>query len=793
MIKNYFKTAWRNVTKNKLFSLLYVLGLGLALTSCLFIYTYIGFHNSFDNFHPHADRTFRLVNELHLQRTEYSKGASYAMYNALQTEVPEVSEGTFLVDNQEFTLKIGESIYKTGRQAALASSSWFELFDFDWLEGDPKELDEANTIALTAELAKKYFKNADPMGQTIIVDNKHPFKVVGIIDDSRRNTSLTAELYLSMSSIRTLQPDITDEFFNYWGFINSSNNVFVSLQHPTQKEAVEQKLTELAAQNLDPSISKVFNFKLLPLKEVHFDTKYGGTARRSLLIVLAVIGGCIMVVASINYINLSIVQQARRSVEIGIRKVLGGSRKQLFMQLLIESTLITVVAMCLSLVFIQLALSLANQYLLVKEPVQIISWTNLLAFALLLLLSISLISGIYPAYVLAKLNVFNALKNNIPLRNRTGRQSLVVLQNVVAQVLLMITIVFVLQVRFLQHTDLGFDRQSVIMVPLPKDVGNTSTPLIKYLDSDSRIMTHSFCFQAPAGKERWGGTVLFDDRPDWEEWPARYAFADSNYIQTFGINLLAGRNIREEAAEPEYLINESMVSSLGYQLVTDVLGKRLLAGGMNDTETGVIVGVVNDFNTYSLLTPIEPTVIGHIPDKLSTLAIKLGVADAREVTADLRQYWASLFPEEVFAYTYLDDQINLLYEKEAQQQKIIWIASTMAIIISSLGLLGMVSLMTLLRTKEIGVRKVMGASVSGIIQLLSLGFIKVVVIAFLIAAPIAWWVMDKWLADFAHRIEMQWWMFAMAGMIAVVIAMATVGLQTLKVALANPADSLRDE
>ncbi len=757
------------------------------------MYTYIDFHQSFDRFHPKAERTFRLVNELHLQKTEYSKGASYAMYQALQTEMPEVEDATFLLANQEFTLKIGENRHKTGQQAALTSSSWFELFDLGWLKGNPKDLDEANTIALTAQSAKTYFGDTDPMGQTILVDSKHPFKVVGIIDDARQNTSLKADVYLSLSSIRTLQPDIMDQFFSYWGFINSSNNVFVSLQHPSQKEAVEQKLMQLAAKNMDPSVAKVYNFKLLPLEAIHFATNYGGTAKKSLLVILAIIGSCIMVVASINYINLSIAQQARRSVEIGTRKVLGGSGNQLFIQFLVESTLITLAALCLSLVFIQLALPLANQYLLAKEPIQVLSLTNLLVFSFLLWLIISLVAGIYPAYILARLNVFDALKNKVPLRSRTGRQSLVVLQNVVAQVMLMVTIVFVLQVRFLQHTDLGFDRESVILVLLPKKAGETPAPFARFLDSDPRIAAHSLCFQPPAGTQRWGGTVLFDNRTEWEEWPARYAFADSNYIQTFGINLLAGRNIRQETAEPEYLINELMVSSLGYKQATDVLGKRLLAGGMNDEEAGVIVGVVNDFNTYSLLSPIEPVVIGYVPEQLSTLAIKLGISDATQVTANLQKYWADFFPDEVFSYTYLDDQITLLYEKETQQQKLIWTAVTMAITISSLGLLGIISLMTLLRTKEIGVRKVLGASVGSIVRLLSLGFVKVVGVAFLIAVPIAWWITNRWLADFAYRINIEWWMFGLAGLVAATIALLTVSSQAIKAALANPADSLRDE
>lgn len=794
MLKNFFKIAWRNITKNRLYTCLHILGLGLGLASCLFLYTYIDFHQSFDRFHPKADRTFRLVNELRMQKTEYSRGASYAMYKALENEIPEVANAAFLLGSQEFTLKIGENSYKTGQQAALTSSSWFKLFAFNWLQGSPQDLDKGNTIALSATAAKTYFGNTDPMGKTIFVDSKHPFKVAGVIDDTRNNTSLKADMYLSMSSIRTLQPDLMDEFFTYWGFINSSNNVFVSLHDETQKNSVEKKLMDLAAQNLDPSVSKVYHFKLLPLAETHFDANYGGTVKKSLLVTLAIIGFCIMGVACINYINLSIAQQARRSVEIGTRKILGGSKSQLFSQFLIESTLLIFVALCLSLALIYMFIPLANQYLLVKEAIQILSWAKLLTFSFALWLFISLVSGVYPAYLLAKLNVFDALKNRLPMRNPMGRQSLVVFQNVVAQVMLMVTVVFFMQLQYLRNTDMGFDRESIVMLPLPKDASiETAKFLAHSLDSEPNVAHYSLCFQSPAAQQRWGGTVQFDNRAEWETWFARYSYADSGYVSTFGISLLAGRNIREEAAMPEYLINETMLSKLGYKQPAEVLGKKLLAGGMNDETTGVIVGVVKDFNTYSLLSPIEPVVVGYTPDKLSTLAIKLRVGETKEVMAHLQQKWKSIYPDTIFSYRFLDEQINLLYEKEALQQKLIWIAAVVAIAISSLGLFGMVSLMTLVRTKEIGVRKVLGASVGNIVRLLSLGFVKTVVISFLIAIPLAWWMMNRWLEDFAYKIELQWWMFGLAGSMALVVAISTVATQTMRTALANPVESLRDE
>jgi len=402
-------------------------------------------------------------------------------------------------------------------------------------------------------------------------------------------------------------------------------------------------------------------------------------------------------------------------------------------------------------------------------------------------------SGLYPAYFLGRLRVYDALKNRVSFEKGLGRKSLVVVQNVVAQVLILASLIMVVQVKFLQNTDKGFDRESVVMVPLPKETIKNKTSIGQYLNEDPLVKSYSFCFRSPAYERVWGGTILFDQRPEWEAWAPLYAIGDSAYIKTFGISIVAGRNFQSEASVPEYLINETMVSKLGFKSAEEVLGKQLLAGGLNDESSGRIVGVVQDFNTKSLLHAIEPTVIGYNKDRQKLLAIKLSGKDTKEVIPNLQRAWRILFPNEIFNYQFLDDQIAGLYQKEALQQKLIWISAGIAIIISSMGLLGLLSIMMLKRTKEIGIRKVLGASIVSIVRLLSSDFVKLVLIAVLIASPIAWWLMNKWLQDFAYRIEIQWWIFALTGSLALIIALLTVSLQAIKAAAANPVDSLKDE
>lgn len=793
MLYNHFKIAWRNITLNKFYTGLNILGLAFGLTACLLLYSYITFHWGFDRFHGQADRTYRLVNELHLEKTEYSKGASFAMAEALKNEIPEIDRSALLMSDQDFSLKVGDAYFKTEKKAALTNSDWFELFDFKWLQGNPEDLDQPDALALTAGVAASYFGDEDPMGKRILIDDIHPFRVVGVIDDSQTNTSLRHDVYVSINAVHTLYPNIFADYFTSWGFITSSNNVFVSLHDPSQRAAVEQKLKQLAAQNLDPSVVDAYTFKLLPLTELHFDLRYGGTVKKSLLLTLAIIGICISVVAAINYVNLSLAQQARRNIEIGTRKVLGCSSRQLFGQFLVESGITVFLALLVSVGLTFATLPLINHHLMASEPILLPSWLPLAGFTLLLWITVSLLSGIYPAWLLARLNVLHTLKGQVPLGRQGGRKPLLLTQNVVAQVLLMVTVIFILQVKYLKNTDFGFDREAVVMLPLPKSYESTLQRFLNGFASDPRIQAYSHCLQAPAGKQRWGGTVLFDEREEWEEWPARYVFSDQGYLKTFGIALAAGRNVRESPSIPEYLINQTMVVRLGYDKPDDVLGKMLHAGGLNDQEPGMIVGVVNDFNTHSLFYSIEPVVIGAKYDQQRMLAVKIDLRASSAVLSTIQRNWQKVYPNEPFTYSFLDDDIKSLYEKETTLQTLIWLAAVVAIIISSLGLLGMVMLTVLARTKEIGIRKVLGASANQVVRLLSIDFVKLVGLSFLVACPIAWWAMNKWLQDFAYRIDIQWWMFSVAGLAAVVIALVTVSWQAIRAATANPVESLRDE
>ncbi|HCN84132.1 MAG TPA: hypothetical protein DIT07_11020, partial [Sphingobacteriaceae bacterium] len=692
MLREYFKIAWRNILKRKFYTLLNISGLSLGMSCCMLIYLYSSYQLSFDTYHHGKEHIFRLVNELKLDKTEYNKGSSIAMLRGLQSGFPQIEKSAVSIGNQSLVAEVNNDSKKRFREeknVSYTNSDWFKLFQYEWISGGPEQLDQPGTAVLTKKLSEKYFGNAYPIDKIISIAGQQ-MKVVGVIKNPA-NTDLKADMYLSISSFPSLNPAVEKSYFTAWGYIMTTHNSFVYLKDPRQKAVIEKELVRLENMHISKRGEVYYKFRLLPLEEMHFDTRYAGTIQKSLLTILALIGTLILVIAGINYINLVIAQQARRSAEIGTRKVLGGSSKQLFMQFMTESLLISVISVAVSLLIVISIIPFLNRSLFAEEPLQILSFNQLYLFAFAILAIVSIGAGLYPAYLMSRVNVLKALKNN------TGswvaglnRKSLVVIQNVVAQVLIICTIIIVLQVHFLKNTDKGFNRESVLMIPFEKASDSQRELLSQRLKSMPDVQSFSFCYHSPGNDTRRGATVKFDDR-DWEPWPARFAIGDSAYCKTFGLKLIAGRNIVSAQATPEYLVNEMMASRLYPGHPEKVVGKKLSAGD----QWGIITGVVKDFNIASLVQPIEPSVL--LEDKLlqTSLAVKLSGRQTAATLKQLDDIYKEAFPDQVFSYQFVDDQIAQLYKKEELQQKFIRIAAGIAIIVSSLGLLGLISLMTL--------------------------------------------------------------------------------------------------
>jgi len=797
MIKNYFKISWRNIAKRKFYSAINIFGLALGIACSLLLYMFITYHLSFDRYHKNAYRTYRISNELYYGKTIHEKGASIAMFRALAGGVTHVTDAAVILNNYTFTISLNDSLqtgrrFKEDKNVALVSRDWFKMFDYKWIAGSADQLSLPNTAVITQKQSVKYFGHLNPIGKIMVFDNRHPVTIVGLVSDEPYNTDLRSGLYLSLSSFKNIKPGTGDAFFTDWSWMNSTTTLYVSLNNTKSKADVESSVNNLAKAHLG-DIAKYYHFWLQPLADVHFNTDYGGTVQKSLLITLAIIGLLILIIASFNYINISIAQQSKRIVEIGTRKVLGGTIWQLFAQFIIETFIMVSAAIFFAVVLVALAFPAANRFLFSQDPVHLISSTGAVIFLVMLLFALVFISGFYPAFVLSRINIFKALKNESGTwKAGRMRKVLVIAQNIVAYMLIIGAIIMVLQVRFLKNTDIGFNRDAVVLVSMPDTLQSNQDELRNQLERMPQVTAFTFCHKPPSSESNFGGSVKFDSRPDWESWPAASSVGDSSYLKTFGIQIIAGRNIRPSEVTHEYLVNETMVKKLQLKDPEEAVNKPLVVGQFGD-ERGTIVGVVKDFNANSLEVPIEPVVIASVPGYYDNVALKLTGNNLSSTMQKIQKDWEDVYPKEVFEYQFLDNEIARLYQRETLQQKIISLAGSIAIIISCLGLLGLASLTTLQRTKEIGIRKVVGASAGDIAVMLSADFLKLVIISFVIAAPVGWWLINKWLQNFAYRVDVKWWVFVVAGLLSVIISLITIGFQSVKAALANPVKSLRTE
>lgn len=790
MFRNYLIIAWRNITNRKFYTFLNITGLALAISCCTFIYLYTAYNLSFDSYHKNSDRIFRLVHQLHFDKTEYNASASYAEYKYLKTSVSQVQKAAFMLRNQSLTVDVGNNLrFQEDNNVSFTDADWFGIFTYKWLKGNPVQLNQPGNVVLRENIARKYFGNIDPMGKTVNFDG-HPVKVSGIIADAPYNTDLKYNIIVSFSSLNTLIPAYAGDkgFLKDWGDVGTKYTGFVVLKNAADEIAVKRQLDEMD-RKLFKADAKIFDFGLLPLSENHFDTRYAGSVQRSLLLNLIIVGILIISIAVINYINIVVAQQTRRGVEIGTRKVLGGSTLQIFMQFIVESMVTTSIAVVLSLFMVMALLPIANNWFFTDAPVYILSYTNLALYLSALLMAITIASGAYPAWLLSRISIARALKNNVlNLPAGIGRKALVVFQNVVTQGLIVCAIIIVLQVNFLKNTDIGFNRSMVATVPIGKVAPSQKYQLKEAFKQMPGVQSFSFCLNSPASTSQRGATVKFGTYK-WEDWPARFALGDSAYCRTFGLQIIAGRNIHSKQAEPEFLVNQTMADMLAAEHKEDVIGKKLSAGDSK----GVIVGIVKDFNVNSLADKIEPSVMLEDTTLQFNVGLKLSSKNLNATLTSLQKVYKDVLPDKVFSYQFVDEQIANLYKRENIQQKLILVGALVAITISSLGLLGLVSLMALQRTKEIGIRKVLGASVSQICIMLSGDFIRLILLAFVLASVIGVWAMQKWLQNFAYHIHIQWWMFALAGLSALLIALLSVGYQAIRAAAANPVNSLRSE
>ncbi len=798
MIYNYLKFSIRNLLNNKAQSLINIFGLALGIACCIMIFLVVRYELSYDTFHSKGDRIYR-VNTKFIQTDVFSGGAPLAVAKALKENFPEVEQATTTVYAYEKLFKVGDELYKQ-KDVVYVAPEYFTILDAKWLAGNPKSaLAEPNTVVLTKSVAQKFFGSTEQdviqqaLGKTIKYDGEHELKITGILEDFPTNTDLPFKVLISWITLKNHAPWLD---LNDWISFSQTYNHFVLLREGVDVTQLQHKLPAIEKKYMGVVDASRRTHLLQPLSEMHFDERFGNYSSRVIakenIAGLVLIGMFILLIACINFINLATAQSVKRSKEVGVRKVLGAKRSQLVWQFLTETSLLSFLALFLGLVFSYLFAPQLKALLGLNFTFRPFTDLELLGFLLAVTTLVSLLAGIYPALILSGYQPIAALKNKVGTPKSSAvklRQSLIVAQFAIAQVLIIGTLVVSSQLEYFRSIPMGFDQDAIITINFPSENKvQTSDALRNQLEQIPGVQKLSYALEAPSAHKEYWSTFTFAGSDPSQEYYTKELPIDHTYLETYGLTLLAGKNLEKMTDSSQVLVNETLLETMNINSPEEAIGQTVNWDG----QIRPIAGVVKDFNTKSTKESI-PNVIMHRGKNYQMLGIKLAPARMRETIAQIETIWEKTYPESLFEFSFLDETIAGYYQEEVKLFRLFRILSGIAIFICCLGLYGLVSFMAVQRTKEIGIRKVLGASISTIVFMMSKDFIKLVCIAILIASPIAWYYMNKWVAGFENQVDIGWGVFATAGLFALFIAFITISYQAIKAAMTNPVKNLRTE
>ena len=801
MLSNHLILALRNVRKRPTFALIHVVGLSLGLMSSLLIFLFVYFHLSTNTFYPDFHRIYRVVLDMHVSdgSIEYESGTSVPMAQALKDEYAAIEQVGFCMPfyrtpQLAIPTTTGEPRrFLEDNGVAYADQGFLMMFGHRLVEGSSATaLANPNQVVITERQASKYFGegSGSVLGKTIRMNNQTDLVVSGVVEDYPKNTDFAIDVWVSMPTLKVMKPSYQTENFSW---IGSNNWTFVKLSRHSDALSINAQLSGFVSKYLGDEFAH-WQFHLQPLSDMHFDTRYGGTLRKPLLHLLSTVALFIILIACINFVNLSTAQALSRAKEVGVRKVLGSSRPQLFWQFMTETSLLVVMALGGVMLGAQWAVPGLNDWIQTQLSLQPLSTPLVVVGTVAFVLSIILLAGSYPAFVLAGFHPIRALQNRVGRLTTSGyrlRQLLLAFQFTVAQVLIIGAVVVLYQLDYVQQYNVGFQKEAIVTVEVPRRDYSQLDAFRNQLKQYPDIEHVSFHLDAPMTTTNEGGYVRFNGRSESEPFLVRDRWADEDYLETYDLRLVAGRNFTLRDSTTEFLVNEAFVEHLGVASPEEVLGKPLYEG--NAEVSGVIVGVVKDFHHRSLQNPIEPLVIYPFPRLFTQAGIRLQSGNLSRTLPTIQKTWEAAFPDQVFTYRFLEDTVAQSYEKEQRIAKLIRLFTLVSVLICCLGLIGLAMYAAQRRTKEIGIRKVLGASVPGILLLLSREFLVLVLLGFVLSAPVAYYFLRDWLNTFAYRISIQWWMFAVSGVAVLLITLGIVGRQSLRAARSNPVDSLRNE
>jgi putative ABC transport system permease protein len=824
MIKNYFppghfvKTAFRSLIRNANYTVINIAGLAVGIAVCMMIFIIIQYQTSFDTFHTKKDRIYRLLTQSRhadAATITYGKNVPFPMPAGLKTAFPQLEEIAPVYASHNDELQVlddnGTPVKNFKEQSGVfyTSPSFFKMFDFPLLTGSYESLKDPDNVLLTKETAETYFGDwKTAMGKTIKIAGYYsmgaglfqfpatPLKVSGVLATIPANTDFQLKLVVAYGT------DFTgDKQYGFqqpgWDQSAPDFGCYVLLPPNISVDNFNQQLSAYArkVQSADNKDSYIIQ----PISAVHYDAATGNYSNkiisRQLINVLWLIAAFILLIACVNFINLSTAQAVNRAKEIGVRKVLGSNKSQLRVQFIIETFLIVTSAVVLAMLTTLLALSSLNRLLELSLSLAILINRATIFFLLAVTIGVTGLAGFYPSVVLSRFNPIHALKSKLTAKTTKGislRRGLVVFQFIIAQALIIGTLVIVQQMNYFMNQPLGFDKDAIVNVPYrPDSTGDKLTDYLRQQLLSNGALAVSFNSNSPIEDDNMFTTFKFNHASKDEDFQAISKFADDDYVPTYKLQIVAGKNLKPSPFTQEFLVNESLVKSLGLKKPEDILNKEIsIMGGLIKCP---VVGVLKDFNDRSLQQTLAPLLIATNVTMYRQASIKLATSNIASTMQSIKKIWEQRFPNYVYEYRFLDEKIASFYKQESQLAQLYKIFAAIAIFLSCLGLYGLASFMAAQRVKEVGIRKVLGATAGSIIYLFSKEFIMLIAIAFAVSTPIAWYYMHQWLQDYAFRINISWWVFAAGGLAALVIALVTISFQAIKAALANPVKSLRTE
>ncbi|TKK68272.1 FtsX-like permease family protein [Ilyomonas limi] len=800
MIKNYFKTAIRNLWRNKTTSTINLFGLAVGMTAAVFIFLWVQNEISFDDYHPDKEDIFRIINAIQINKNEawIWENSPMLMAETAQKEIPEVVQTARVIANSWGgpVFNINHQLY-TEKTSAYIDKSWFSMFHYNFVQGRAAAFaKDPFSIILTESKAKKYFGNIhNVVGQIIRVDTVN-YTVQGIIKDNPVNSSFQFDILMQMDG-RLANPQTykDDKTWNNFGYIT-----FLKLHPHANLKQVEAGLNAIinkARTNDNDTIT------LAPLQSMYFENDLQSSSmphgNRKTTYIFIILGMLLLVTACVNYVNLTTAKASLRAKEVSVRKIAGAKRSNLFGQFIAESLTISIAALLITLLLLQLLLPVFNA---ITEKHFELPLSSIVMWKILIgtLLFATILNGIYPAVLLSSfkpLAVFRGI-NILNLRDGAVRKGLVIFQFALSMILIVGAIVIYRQLNFIQTTNPGYNVSQIMSLQIPYQVYETLddkaqqtffTAMKKDLQSQSSIA--DVC---GGSNEIVNVTSYSSGNADWDGRDTTYNPAiarlsvDAEFKNMFQLQMKQGRWFDGSSAdEHNYILNETAATA--FKLHKPLIGQRFTWGG----DTGQVIGVVKDFYYKSLHEKIGPMVITNQKERAAYFFLKTYPGNIQQAISAAEKVWGKYVPNQPFTYNFLDDSFNTLYKSDIKTSRLILVFSAIAVIISALGLFGLAAFTAERRTKEIGIRKVLGASVTHIVSLLSKDFVMLVLIAILIASPLAWLLMNQWLQDFAYRINVGAWIFIAAGLLAVFVAIVSVSVQAIKAALANPVKSLRSE